>query len=254
MRLPKFLLVINANLPLILHRFRDIAFDRSKIAIFCYPFWVYLPWRRCSPGTISIKFSVHVNGWPGYQMPYKYCRKLQQPWVGCTSVTDDRQMDGRQHIANVNMSSRSLKTVRSLVTRTILERLRGELLMIKSYQLDTLRRIVTIEIRSRSYSVSVVTVKQTSSAACRMFAKLSTVGHTVNIDSWLQFGIYKQRGRRRVWVTCLHCSLPVVRWQSQSPTESMFVSDGSQSTACMCTDVSCRHAFGLKLMRVTNVD
>jgi len=28
--------VINTNLPPILHRFRDIAFDRSKIAIFRY--------------------------------------------------------------------------------------------------------------------------------------------------------------------------------------------------------------------------
>ena len=32
-----FLLVININLPPILHRFQDIAFDRSKIAIFGYP-------------------------------------------------------------------------------------------------------------------------------------------------------------------------------------------------------------------------
>ena len=32
-----FLLVINTNLPPVLHRFRDIAFDRSKIAIFGYP-------------------------------------------------------------------------------------------------------------------------------------------------------------------------------------------------------------------------
>jgi len=32
-----FLLVINTNVPHILHRFRDIAFDRSKIAIFGYP-------------------------------------------------------------------------------------------------------------------------------------------------------------------------------------------------------------------------
>ena len=30
-----FLLVINTNLPPILHRFRDIAVDRSEIAIFC---------------------------------------------------------------------------------------------------------------------------------------------------------------------------------------------------------------------------
>ena len=32
-----FLLVINTNLPPILHRFLDIAVDRSKIAIFYYP-------------------------------------------------------------------------------------------------------------------------------------------------------------------------------------------------------------------------
>jgi len=32
-----FLLVINTNLPRILHHFRDIAFDRSKIAIFATP-------------------------------------------------------------------------------------------------------------------------------------------------------------------------------------------------------------------------
>jgi len=32
-----FLLMINTNLLPILHRFRDIAFDKSKIAIFGYP-------------------------------------------------------------------------------------------------------------------------------------------------------------------------------------------------------------------------
>jgi len=32
-----FLLVINTNLPPILHHFRDIAVDRSEIVIFCYP-------------------------------------------------------------------------------------------------------------------------------------------------------------------------------------------------------------------------
>jgi len=32
-----FLLVLNSNLPHISHRFRDIAVDRSKIAIFGYP-------------------------------------------------------------------------------------------------------------------------------------------------------------------------------------------------------------------------
>ena len=40
--------------------------------------------------------------------------KILIAWVGCTNVTDrqttnGRQTDGRRHIANVNMSSRSLK-------------------------------------------------------------------------------------------------------------------------------------------------
>jgi len=35
-RICDFVLVINSNLASILHRFRDIAFDRSKIAIFGY--------------------------------------------------------------------------------------------------------------------------------------------------------------------------------------------------------------------------
>jgi len=41
--------------------------------------------------------------------------KIWTAWVGRTNVIDDRQTDrrqtdGRQHIANVNVSSRSLKT------------------------------------------------------------------------------------------------------------------------------------------------
>jgi len=32
-----FLLVVNTNVLPVLHRFRDIAFNRSKIAIFGYP-------------------------------------------------------------------------------------------------------------------------------------------------------------------------------------------------------------------------
>ena len=35
-----FLLVLNSNLPPILHRFRDIAVDKSKIAILGYPYCV----------------------------------------------------------------------------------------------------------------------------------------------------------------------------------------------------------------------
>ena len=38
-----FLLVIKSNLPPILHRFRDIALKRSKIAIFSTPLWFNPP-------------------------------------------------------------------------------------------------------------------------------------------------------------------------------------------------------------------
>jgi len=44
--------VINTNLAPILHRFRDIAFDRSKIAIFGYPSVGGIPMH----GTISVNF------------------------------------------------------------------------------------------------------------------------------------------------------------------------------------------------------
>ena len=45
-------------------------------------------------------------------MPQKYCGKFQPPEQGARTLqmTDRRQTDGRQHIANVNVSSRSLKT------------------------------------------------------------------------------------------------------------------------------------------------
>jgi len=69
--------MINTNLPPILHRFRDIAVDRSKIVIFYWPLVFNSPRQRGSPGTISVKFSVDVNGWLGYQMPKKYCRKFE---------------------------------------------------------------------------------------------------------------------------------------------------------------------------------
>jgi len=36
-------------------------------------------------------------------------QKISTAIIGCNSVTDDRQTDRRQHIANTNMSSRSLK-------------------------------------------------------------------------------------------------------------------------------------------------
>ena len=47
-------------------------------------------------------------------------RKISITWVGCTNVADDRQTDGRSHIANVNVSSRSLKTEK--IEEVILDR------------------------------------------------------------------------------------------------------------------------------------
>ena len=69
--------------------------------------------RRGSPGTIFVIFSVDVNGWLRYQMAQKHCQKFQPTEQGARALQtrDDRQTDGRQHnIANVNVSSRSLKS------------------------------------------------------------------------------------------------------------------------------------------------
>ena len=72
----EFLLLINNNIP-ILHRFRDIAFDMSKIAIFGYPSCVRPPPRlRDSPGTISAKFSVDVIGCQGMKNAVEILPKI----------------------------------------------------------------------------------------------------------------------------------------------------------------------------------
>jgi len=60
-----FLLVINSNLPPILHRFRDIASQRSKIDIFL-TLCGLTPRRRGSSGTISVKFYLDVLRSPTY--------------------------------------------------------------------------------------------------------------------------------------------------------------------------------------------
>jgi len=57
-----FLLVINTNLPPILHRFRD-SLRQVQNRYICLPLLRLTPSRRRgSPGTISVKF------WPRYQM------------------------------------------------------------------------------------------------------------------------------------------------------------------------------------------
>jgi len=60
--------VINTNLPPVLHRFRNIAIDRSEIAILGYPSCLTSPAEGCL-GTISVKFSVDISGWPRYLVP-----------------------------------------------------------------------------------------------------------------------------------------------------------------------------------------
>jgi len=88
------------NLASTLHRFRDIAFDRSKIAIFGYLSCVQLPRRGGgSPRTISVKFYLDVNRWPSYQMAYSYIAEN----FSLPSMAHERyrQTDVRSH----NMSS-----------------------------------------------------------------------------------------------------------------------------------------------------
>jgi len=46
--------------------------------------------------------------------------KISIARVGCTNVTDRRQTDGRRHIANMNTSSRSLKTCMCVCVATLL--------------------------------------------------------------------------------------------------------------------------------------
>jgi len=67
------------------------------------------PWRRGARGTISVKFSVDVNGWPKYRRR-NIAENFNRPSTAHDRYrqTDDGQ---RQHIANVNASSRSPKTV-----------------------------------------------------------------------------------------------------------------------------------------------
>ena len=89
-----FLLVINTNLPCILHRFRDIAF-----AIFGYPCCVRLPRRRGSPETISVKFFRGCQQMDKVTNAIEKLPKIATGWVGWTSVTDDRRQTDRRATA-----------------------------------------------------------------------------------------------------------------------------------------------------------
>ena len=56
-----FLLVLNSNLPPIMHHFWDIAIDRSKIAIFGYPWHELEDNQRCISCTASTSIDIHSN-------------------------------------------------------------------------------------------------------------------------------------------------------------------------------------------------
>ena len=71
-----FLLVINCTRGCILYRLRDIAFDRSKIALFCYTSLAFnaptdrFPWD-------DLREILHGGQrWPGYTVVKKYCQSF----------------------------------------------------------------------------------------------------------------------------------------------------------------------------------
>jgi len=62
------------------------------------------------PGTISRKIFCGCQRMAEVPNDVETLPKISTDWVRCTNVTDDRQTDGRQRIATVNVSSRSLNT------------------------------------------------------------------------------------------------------------------------------------------------
>ena len=59
----------------ILHRFRDNHRQVQNSLYFLTPH-AFNPCLGGSPGTISVKVCMEVNGWVRYKMTYKYCRKF----------------------------------------------------------------------------------------------------------------------------------------------------------------------------------
>jgi len=100
-----FLLVINTNLPPILHRFWDIAFDRPKISPLAFnsPTEGFPCNDLCKIFSGCQRMAKVPNG-------VETLPKISTGWVGCTSVIDRRQTDGRQHIANVNVNDTFAKS------------------------------------------------------------------------------------------------------------------------------------------------
>ena len=93
------ILVINCNLPPILHRLRDIALERSKIAInyLATPLW-FNPPPEGFPWDDLHKIFMERSQMAKVPNGVETLPKISIAWVGCTNVTDDRQTDGRAMI------------------------------------------------------------------------------------------------------------------------------------------------------------
>ena len=91
-----FLLVINSNLPPILHRFWDIALDRSKIAIFCYPLR-FNPPPEGFPWDDLHKIFIERSLMASIPNGVKTLPKISIAWVGSRTLQtiDRRQTEGR---------------------------------------------------------------------------------------------------------------------------------------------------------------
>ena len=89
-----FLLVVKTNLPPILYRFRDMAFDRSKIAIFDYPLAFNSPGKRVPMGRSPYNFT-WMSALASVPNGVETLPKISIAWVGCTNVTDRQTTVGR---------------------------------------------------------------------------------------------------------------------------------------------------------------
>ena len=81
-----------------MHSFRDIAFDRSKIAVFLAPDLRLTPDGGVPLGlTISVKFLHKGHGWLRYKMEKKDWEKFQPAEAGARTLqtTDSRICDSK---------------------------------------------------------------------------------------------------------------------------------------------------------------
>jgi len=87
--------VINSNLPSIVHRFRDIAVDRSKIAILGYPSCLNPPAEEF-PWDDLREIFIRCHRVALAPNAVEILPKIWTAWAGRTNVTDRRQTDDKQ--------------------------------------------------------------------------------------------------------------------------------------------------------------